>query len=242
MLEDIRSEAKRLGEWVGGIGFVGSDSVREAIIIFERFMERNGIEAVKEKIHQLNPSFKPHNPLAYLTGMLKKIQPEVKPESAKPEPEPFEILAAANGPTEEETCEGTGFLFDDEPAEETAHYEPVHYKPVPEEQIVSEIELEEKDARRRALAASTWREDGLEDYMLGLTESAYEVDDDLWKAFYEHRLEPRYRNHPYAEVRRLAIQEGTSMHEECRKLGLKYDKLIYTGFGLEPISRKGVDR
>lgn len=221
--------SKEMTERLLRSGYLQASDYAEMEATIDSFIKSKGAQGVGEGvIRVMNRSVR--SPIGYLKATLSKL-PDAKPVA--PEPELPKGDPDLDDMTEEEINDLLNSIFDN--GDEEA---PIHYEPAPADQIESEIESEERDARRFAEAASTWRDDGMEERMLNKNESAYSVSGDVWRSFFERNHPSAYRDHTWASVRRMAIGERTSMHEECRKLGLEYGKLIYQGFGDEPLERE----
>ena len=221
--------SKEMTERLLRSGYMQESDSAEMEAVIDSFIKSKGAQGVGEGVARvMNRSVR--SPIGYLKATLSKL-PDAKPVA--PEPELPKGDPDLDEMTEEEINDLLNSIFDN--GDEEA---PIHYEPAPVEQIESEIKSEEKDARRWSEAAESWREAGMEETMLNRTESAYSVREDAWRSFFERNRPSAYRDTTWAAIRKLAIQEGTSMHEECRKLGLEYGELIYQGFGDEPLERE----
>lgn len=111
-------------------------------------------------------------------------------------------------------------------------------EPIPEPEVdpVDEIERELANEEQDRREWEKWVA-GLDptDVMEMLTGDAYRVEDrklllacSLW-----NQAPELYAENTWATVHRKAKQEGTSMHEICRRIGVRYDRIIFKGFGLE---------
>lgn len=239
----IVETSKEMAERMVRSGYIQENEAAEMESVLESFIKVKGAANVSEGVSRvMNRPVR--SPIGYLKVTLSKMP------NAAPKPEP--AAKAGNG-SADETIPGFPEWDQMGEAEQRAYIEhllegiygdadpaarPAAYSPAPEEQIEAEIAQEEEEARRRAAVAETWAGDGLAEAMANRTESAYVIEH--WDP-YVGMLDIRYRYHSWATIRKLAIEEGTSMHEECRKLGLEYSKLIFNGFGREPVERKGAE-
>lgn len=102
----------------------------------------------------------------------------------------------------------------------------------PVDEIERELTNEETDRREWEKWAEGLSQEEMADLLRG---DAYRVEDrrpllacSLW-----NQTPELYAENTWATVHRKAREAGTSMHEVCRQIGIRYQHVIFKGFGQE---------